>query len=308
MAPVLPYHDTEVYEVSMPSDSSGSPESDENENENELEKEQARLLDSEDYQRDLENDDYRSIKKTLKECLSVIPSTISSIFAIPSRSQFKDSLCSWLLALLPSFLLYRQTTPRKLHPTSYLDGLRGFAALFVVFHHIKLTFPGRFKALDLGYHSTPQDPSLSAHFIQLPILRVLYNGQGMVAIFFVVSGYVLSYKPLKLIRKRDPATLLDSMASMIFRRHMRLYLPLIFTTFVPMVMGYLGAYPDPNISIPIFEKWTVQVLDWWTTFVWMANPFRPVLGKDSPAFSKPIFSGSLRALPIFQIILLTIYM
>lgn len=38
-----------------------------------------------------------------------------------------------LLFLLPSFVVnrFRKTTASRLHPTAYLDGLRGVAALFV---------------------------------------------------------------------------------------------------------------------------------------------------------------------------------
>lgn len=46
-----------------------------------------------------------------------------------------------LLHLLPSFV--RPTSrraPRKMFPTSYLDGLRGVAALFVVVHHYALVY------------------------------------------------------------------------------------------------------------------------------------------------------------------------
>jgi hypothetical protein len=44
------------------------------------------------------------------------------------------------LALLPSFIRPSvRRAPRKLFATSYLDGLRGVAALFVVIHHYSLT-------------------------------------------------------------------------------------------------------------------------------------------------------------------------
>lgn len=278
----LPYHNFQVSNESISSELTEPLESDENEDE--LNKEQVGLLesheDNEEHEKQIYSEEFNEYLGVRGPAYTHFLSTISSLFKKPTSSSVKSHVLSYILALLPSFLLplFGQSTPRKLHPTSYLDGLRGFAALFVVFDHIKLQWPGRFASMDLGFHSTP-DPSQSSLLIQFPIVRILYNGQGMVAIFFVVSGYALSYKPLKLIRKRDSAALLDSMASMIFRRHMRLYLPLIFTTFIAMCLGYLGAFPDN--WVPAFPgQWKLQVWDWWTKFVWMADPFRPIICKN----------------------------
>jgi hypothetical protein len=53
---------------------------------------------------------------------------------------------------------------------------------------------------------------------QLPIFRLFYSGPPMVAIFFVISGFALSLKPLSLIRVEDWEQSLHTMASLIFRR------------------------------------------------------------------------------------------
>lgn len=44
-----------------------------------------------------------------------------------------NPVVSTLIFLLPSFIVnrFRKTTPSRIHPTAYLDGLRGIAALFV---------------------------------------------------------------------------------------------------------------------------------------------------------------------------------
>ena len=62
----------------------------------------------------------------------------------------------------------------------------------------------------------------------------------MVHIFFIVSGYVLSLKPLKQIRARQQAGLLNTLSSAIFRRGMRLYLPLYISVFFCLSLGCLG--------------------------------------------------------------------
>jgi peptidoglycan/LPS O-acetylase OafA/YrhL len=107
---------------------------------------------------------------------------------------------SILSSLKPSFLRPAPTAKRRqLHRTSYLDGLRGVAALFVVFAHYEATY---FPSLDLAWHAgcvvgvESAECQQESSVLQLPIVRGLYNGPFMVAIFFVISGHVLSQKAL----------------------------------------------------------------------------------------------------------------
>jgi peptidoglycan/LPS O-acetylase OafA/YrhL len=105
--------------------------------------------------------------------------------------------------LQPSFLRRASPTaePRRLHPTSYLDGLRGVAALFVVFAHYEAT---NFPSLNPPWHGVDSsnettqgvEPPKNDNLLQLPIVRAIYTGPFMVSIFFVISGHVLSQKAL----------------------------------------------------------------------------------------------------------------
>lgn len=76
-------------------------------------------------------------------------------------------------ALLPSFLQQSKGQTTKIHSTSWLDGLRGLASFFVFYHHILLIW---FPALSYGYASSPEH----RWFAQLPVLRIVYAGRGMV--------------------------------------------------------------------------------------------------------------------------------
>ncbi|RDW85201.1 hypothetical protein BP6252_02791 [Coleophoma cylindrospora] len=147
---------------------------------------------------------------------------------------------SFLAALKPSFLGRRHLKPRTLYPTSYLDGLRGVAALFVVFNHYVAQY---FPYLSHGWGSG--DGSNAAQgkndrIIQLPILRTVYSGRFMVTIFFVISGYVLSHKALGLARRRDLAAVLQSLSSSVFRRWLRLMLPALASTIIGLVLARTG--------------------------------------------------------------------
>lgn len=108
----------------------------------------------------------------------------------------RATLETCLIAALPSFLRCEKKKPRTIHSTAYLDGLRGVAALFVAFDHYVAQF---FPYISKGYLSQDKsEPGAGENnrFVQLPIIRVFYNGWFMVSIFFVISGYVLSYKAL----------------------------------------------------------------------------------------------------------------
>ncbi|KAL2177644.1 acyltransferase family-domain-containing protein [Thermothelomyces heterothallicus CBS 202.75] len=142
--------------------------------------------------------------------------------------------------------------PRPLRPTAYLDGLRGFAALMVYFHHHQL-----------WAHATPEgDPVFQNafgshgeyHLATFFFIRNFFSGGHFaVAIFFVISGYVLSAKPLSLIHAGEHVKLLDNLASAFFRRWFRLYIPVIVTTFVYVtswhVLGIYNAGQTPKKTL-----------------------------------------------------------
>lgn len=152
--------------------------------------------------------------------------------------------------LLPSFFQPRtfpNTATRSAHrvgSTAYLDGLRGLAALFVVFCHYSYTSFA--IAEGWGYQGRNHD------ILRLPIVRLFYAGPAMVALFFVVSGYSLSLKPFKLIRAaaRSPrageedggGAFARTLGSSVFRRGIRLFVPAAASTLLVAVMIRIGLY------------------------------------------------------------------
>jgi peptidoglycan/LPS O-acetylase OafA/YrhL len=161
-------------------------------------------------------------------------------------------LINALRFLRPSFYSRHgvNNKPYKIQPTAYLNGVRGFAALCVYFQHYLVKY---FKFLDNGYLSKPEE----TRYLQLPFIRLIFTGRFMVANFFILSGFVLSCKPLRLLRKRDPS-LLDCLASSVFRRVPRLFLPLIPPMVVTALCNYNHWYVDqpegraidPNAKYP----------------------------------------------------------
>lgn len=166
----------------------------------------------------------------------------SSAFTV-SYNRLPSASWRWLFIrglvfLIPSFLQRRHTReqicPPKLAPTAYLDGMRGLAALTVFFCHYF------YQAFTIAKSwGTEED---NYHFLKLPVLRLWYQGPPAVCIFFVISGYALSYRPLKLIRNGAFSDFATTMSSLTFRRGIRLYLPTAISTFMIICLLRVGAY------------------------------------------------------------------
>jgi hypothetical protein len=177
-------------------------------------------------------------------------------------------------AILPSFVQNRirpSTKPQKpLHPTGFLDGMRGVAAFLVIVFHLVVCCYDAKHGYASGKHGEHRE------FMKLPFIRIIYAGPTMVSIFFVVSGYALSYTPVKLMRSKNWQSLSQSLASSIFRRAIRLFLPCIVSTFLISLMISSGLYdwgtefakarghynPKHAIDIPRFDSLAAQMGFW----------------------------------------------
>lgn len=217
-----------------------------------------------------------------------------------SISQFRQNICN-LGTFLPASTLLPSSPPsisrkssisdhknipiheKRLHPTAYLDGMRGLAAFVVFLCHMSY---GTFDITHVYNAGEPDVESENLSFLQLPIVRLLYSGPPMVAIFFVISGYVLSCKPLKQMRNHDYDGLMSTLTSSVFRRALRLFLPCFVSTFIVVCLVQLGiykltedfanemrmvhedhAYMAPNIWLQIWD-WIHKMLDFINVFDW----------------------------------------
>ena len=196
-----------------------------------------------------------------------------------------DYIHRFAIALVPSFLQHlvddgHHTEPAKLHAIAALDGLRGWACMLVFNYHFFFTYtykPGMgwgFGQDNWGLH-------------QLPIIHMLFSGHVMVAIFFVISGYVLSHKPLKIIRSQSWEQVFLVLASSTFRRALRLYIPSIVGIFLVLVGVRFGVFDystmvmDEGETIlgiveqhpPIYRSLFKQILDWFRTVVRLIDPW-----------------------------------
>ncbi|KAF3910910.1 hypothetical protein ABW20_dc0108707 [Dactylellina cionopaga] len=135
-------------------------------------------------------------------------------------------LLSGFIFLIPSFLSSRHSkghSIRNLASTAWLDGLRGIACLIVFVFHFQNAY---FSCWGDTYVF---DGTGNSYFLQLPIIYLLRSGPPMVHIFFIISGFALSYKSVKLMRKPvshlTSHAILSNIASSIYKRYLRLILP-----------------------------------------------------------------------------------
>lgn len=152
---------------------------------------------------------------------------------------------------------------KPLRPTAYLDGLRGFAAFLVYWHHNILWSHAASGQYAIFENAWGWDKRY--HFATLPFIRNFFSGGHMaVAMFYVISGYVLAVKPLSLIDAGEHLKCADNVGSALFRRWFRLYLPIIITTFVYMTSWHaLGLWtthnePEATYGAEVW-KWYVEL-------------------------------------------------
>ncbi|PSS12381.1 hypothetical protein M430DRAFT_170225 [Amorphotheca resinae ATCC 22711] len=193
--------------------------------------------------------------------------------------------------LVPSFLQPRlRPTPPKphLHPTSYLDGLRGIASFIVMMGH--------YTEENLGWYTEPYglyENGAPSSPLQLPFVRVIYSARPMVHIFFIISGYVLSYKPLKQIHSQQYAALATTLSSSVFRRGIRLFLPSIVTLFIMALAVYYGL-SDPRYASP-FLSLSLQLSHWWSTcweLLWASWAINDL------SYPQPVYNPALWTIPV----------
>ncbi|KAF5016672.1 hypothetical protein F66182_11573, partial [Fusarium sp. NRRL 66182] len=154
----------------------------------------------------------------------------------------------------------------------YLDGLRGVACLSVYLWHFSWPYQPQI------FFSYGLDEDNHALF-QLPFISLLYAGDAMVRVFFVLSGFVLSEKLMVGLADGNMQHLAEMVSSMGIRRGCRLFLPPLCSSIITLVCALAGVLPSPaddtiakgHIRTPIHkEAWTEQIVDW---SLWVCHLF-----------------------------------
>ncbi|KAK1539015.1 acyltransferase [Colletotrichum costaricense] len=199
----------------------------------------------------------------------------SSPFSRLSTSWRPMSPKAFFWVLVPSYIarIFGHATENSIIPapnkTSYLNGLRGIASLIVALQH---TIDGDYPLI----HRAWGDSEESVYVVQLPFIRLIHSGVFMVSVFFVISGFALTYGPLSKSYAAQSApggqgpNPISSFPSSIFRRPFRLFLPTIpiiavSTALVPFSAFYALNSTEP--MGPVADGFWSHVYYVWTTLI-----------------------------------------
>ncbi|KAL1591930.1 hypothetical protein SLS60_011522 [Paraconiothyrium brasiliense] len=134
-------------------------------------------------------------------------------------------------------MLLTDFNDRIMQDSTWADGLRGIAALYVASSHIVLCL-GRQFTNPCCADSETKTPWL----FQRPFLRLIASGHSWVALFFVLLGFVNALKPIKQARNGDSESALLGLSTASFRRSFRLVLPATAATIISWALCQTGVY------------------------------------------------------------------
>lgn len=156
----------------------------------------------------------------------------------------------------------------QLRSTAWLDGLRGLAAFEVFVFHYNHGWVD--EGLGWGDDQYSDPPWWRA-----PFVRTLYaSGSAAVCVFFAISGYVLSHRVLSLYRQKQHEKAYASLSSAVFRRAIRLYLPVFLLSFVLMLLCRIFPNLPKATGYEPQRTFFGEIANWITTMVHMLVPLR----------------------------------
>lgn len=135
------------------------------------------------------------------------------------------------------------------------DGLRGVAALNVVFTHFVSAFLPTMlhKNFPFAFPANPA-PSPAFDVVTSPLVTLLYNGQLAVLIFFALSGYVLTLPYF------SGGAYRSALQRRLAGRYLRLNIPIAAAILVSYLVYRLGGY----VNLPVAAQ--SGSVPWLTTF------------------------------------------
>lgn len=126
---------------------------------------------------------------------------------------------------------------------NYIDGLKGIAALVVFTGHFLISFYPGFSGFGENCHQQGW-----AKYVALSPFSAFYNGHFAVMIFFILSGYGLSYKYF--IRGQHSPNFIA-----FIKRYFRLTIPVFFSCLLAYVCLEVGLFFNHETAVLTHSSW-----------------------------------------------------
>lgn len=124
---------------------------------------------------------------------------------------------------------------------TWVEGVRGVASFWVVVTHLC-------RAWDYSLWSPRDDENAAPQLLQLPFLRLPWQGRIGVTMFAFLTGYVCAIKPLRQAKSGNIPGALETLGKSAFRRPPRLILPATIAMCIAWIFAQLGAYEISHLS------------------------------------------------------------
>ncbi|EGG01288.1 uncharacterized protein MELLADRAFT_111106 [Melampsora larici-populina 98AG31] len=153
--------------------------------------------------------------------------------------------------------------PSKELTQTWANGLRGLAAFCIMIHHSIVAFNSEATL-------NTKDPDGTVHFWQWPILRAVISPTFLVNVFFVLSGYVLSYRTLYRVGQGhlEAGPVQSSLASASLRRIFRLLPPPVTSIAISHIILLSGGF-DLTRAKKVCSWWGPAYTPRWITSNWL---------------------------------------
>ncbi|KAF2273461.1 uncharacterized protein EI97DRAFT_436110 [Westerdykella ornata] len=118
---------------------------------------------------------------------------------------------------------------------TWVEGVRGVASFFVVVTHLC-------RAWDYSLWFPRDSEDAAPRLLQLPFLRLPWQGRIGVTMFAFLTGYVCAIKPLRQAKSGNTSAALSTLAKSAFRRPPRLILPSTIAILVAWFFAQIGGF------------------------------------------------------------------
>jgi len=151
-------------------------------------------------------------------------------------------------------MISNNTSSGDLNKLSGINGLRAISILIVIACHLNEKYSLFYK-------------NFSGFSWKQPFAQILTDGQFGVNVFFVISGFLITY--LLLIEESTYKTI--SIKNFFIRRTLRIfpaYFFLLFFYLILQIFGWIQISPASWISSLTYTKYFNYKLDWYTAHAW----------------------------------------